>query len=230
MNSLLVINSSGRVTRSITRHLAARFVDAWTSRRPDAEIVTRDVGVHPPPTVNEAWIAAAFAAPSARTPAMRETLALSDELIDEILRADAIVAGVPMYNFGAPAQFKAYIDQIVRVGRTFAFNAGEADPYQPLIPSKPLVIIAATGAGGYEPGGSYAHLNFLEPHLKAVFEFIGLTDISFVRVGFEEFQNHQFKQSIAAAESAVEAIVDRLAGAATPRIEDRELIPSHSLS
>src|SRR5215469_5886500 len=93
MESLLVISSSGRVTRSITRHLAARFVTGWSSRHSDAQILARDVGTRPPPAVNQAWIAAAFTPPAERTPAMRDILALSDSLIDEIIRSDAIVIG-----------------------------------------------------------------------------------------------------------------------------------------
>ena len=57
---------------------------------------------------------------------MREVLRTSDELVDELLAADIIVAGVPMYNFGPPAQFKAWIDNIVRVGRTSTYGPPSA--------------------------------------------------------------------------------------------------------
>jgi FMN-dependent NADH-azoreductase len=106
MKSLLVINSSGRHTRSITRQLTNRFVAAWSARNPGAEIFTRDVGTNPPLPVDEAWIAAAFTQPAERTSAMNDALALSDALVDEIIRAEAIVLGVPMYNFGMPGQLK----------------------------------------------------------------------------------------------------------------------------
>jgi FMN-dependent NADH-azoreductase len=223
MKSLLVINASGRVTRSITRQLTSRFADAWTARFPDSEVVQRDVGTHAPPALNEAIIAAAFTPEEKRTPAMKDTLALSDKMVDELFRADAIVLGAPMYNFGAPAQLKAYIDSIVRVGRTFAFGGSEENPYQALIPSKPLVIITATGGGGYEPGGAVSHMNFLEPHLKTVFEFIGLSDITFVRVGFEEVKGELYAQSVSAAETALDEIVDRFAAADTAPIGEEQL-------
>jgi FMN-dependent NADH-azoreductase len=210
MQTLLVINSSGRSARSVTRHLTGRFATAWAARYPDGEIIARDVGVNPPGAINESWIAASFTDPGERTPAMREALANSEALIDELFRATTVVIGAPMYNFGMPAQLKAYVDQIVRVGRTFAFNADQGEPYQPLIPSKPLVIIASTGASGYEPGGPLAHMNFLEPHLETVFRFIGLADVSFVRVGFEEFKDGRFKQAMAEAERAVQETVNRL--------------------
>ncbi len=225
MKSLLVINASGRVTRSITRQLTARFVEGWRSRHPGAEILDRDVGVNPPAPVDEAWISAAFAQPAERTPAMLEALALTELLIDEIIRTEAIVLGVPMYNFGMPAQLKAYIDQIVRVGRTFAFDPTAAEPYLPLLEPKPVVVIISAGDGSLHPGGALAHLNFLEPHLQTILPFIGLADLHFVRAGYDEYQDDRFKNSIAAAEVAVEEILDRL-GSKTPlRIAQGDLAP-----
>ena len=153
---------------------------------------------------------------------MREALAASEELIDEIFRATAVVVGVPMYNFGMPAQLKAYVDQIVRVGRTFSFGDGNAaKPYQTLVPSKPVVIFTSTGTGGFEPGGHSAHFNFLDPHLQAVFNFIGLTDISFVRVSDEEQKNAQFHQTMAGAELAIETLVERIANV---RADEEDLV------
>jgi FMN-dependent NADH-azoreductase len=219
MNSLLVINSSARTARSITRHMTARFTATWREHNPHGEIIDRDVGANPVPPIDQDWIAAAFSKPAEHTPRMREGLAVSDVLIEEIFRASAIVVGVPMYNFGMPAQLKAYIDQIIRVGRTFAFNDPDsANPYQGLVPSKPVVIITSKGVGGYEPGGPSAHMNFLEPHLETVFSLIGLSDISFVRVLFEEVKDARFQQSIADAEAAIDGIAERISGG--KRIEE----------
>jgi FMN-dependent NADH-azoreductase len=203
---LLTIDSSARQTRSVTRQLTQHFAERWKSLHPGGEIITRDVGLVPPPPIDESWIAAAFsgAAPSPEGP-----LAISETLIDELFRATAVVIGVPMYNFGMPAQLKAYIDQIVRVGRTFDFAPGAANPYVPLIPSKPVIVITSAGAGGYEPGGSSAHLNFLEPHLEAVLRFLGLTELTFVRVGYEEFHDERFAASISAAKSSLDGILAR---------------------
>jgi len=213
MKKLLVVNSSGRVTRSITRHLTTRFANSWKSFYPHGEILTRDVGVNPPPPVNEEWIAAAFEALTKRTPAMRQALALSEGLIDELSGADAIVLGVPMYNFGMPAQLKAYVDQVVRVGRTFDFDASAAEPYRPLLVSKPVVAILSAGDGSLHPGGALAHMNFLEPHLATILGFIGLTDVTFIRAGYDEYQDDRTKRSLAAAERAVDELLDRLVSA-----------------
>ena len=206
MNSLLLIDSSGRITRSITRQLTARFIAGWRSRNPDGAIIKRDVGLNPPPPVNEAWITSAFAAYHSRS----EPLALSETLIEELIEADAIVLGVPMYNFGMPAQLKAYFDQIVRVGRTFAFDADASEPYRPLLSSKPVVVIVSVGDGSLLPGGTLAHLNFLEPHLEAILAFIGLTDITFVRAGYDEYGDDRATRSLASAQAAIDDALDDL--------------------
>lgn len=208
MKTLLVINASGRVTRSITRALTGRFSEAWLAQNPDGRIVERDVGQNSPPGVDELWIAGAFSAPADRTAAQKESLRLSEVLIDELDAAHAVVIGAPIYNFGLPAQLKAYFDQIVRVGRTFAFMPGSNPPYQPMLKSKPVIVVSSAGDGSLHPGGPMAHLNFLEPHLKTLLEFVGQDDVTFVRVGFEEFADDRFKHSMAAAEVAL----DRLAG------------------
>lgn len=216
-----MIDSSGRVTRSITRRLTARLATRWRELRPGGEILHRDLGLNPPPPVDEDWIAAAFGSASDRTATAREALALSDTLIAELVRADAIVLGVPMYNFGVPAQLKAYIDQVVRVGETFAFDADAPEPYRPMLPAKPVVVITSAGDGAIHPGGALAHQNFLEPHLQTVLGFIGLTDLTFVRVGYDEYQDQRLKHSLAAAETAVDELAGRLARPAYRKAEER---------
>lgn len=207
--TLLVINSSGRNTRSITRRLTQRFASNWQSHQPGGRVIHRDVGLNPPPPVDEAWIASAFAEAEKRTPAMREALRISDELIDELSAADCVVLGAPVYNFGMPAQLKAYFDQVVRVGRTFAFEPGAAAPYRALLPSKPIVVATAAGDGAVLPGGPMAHLNFLDRHLETLLGFIGLSEVTFVHVGYEEFQDDRLSRSLAAAETAIDALAVR---------------------
>ena len=207
MNTLLMVHSSGRVTRSITRRLAGRFACAWSAAHSDGAVIHRDVGLHPPTPVNEAWIAAAFADPARRTPAMQEALRESDTLLDEIARADAIVIGAPLYNFGMPAQLKAWFDQIIRVGRTFAFSGDPVEPYCPLLTPKPVVVLVSAGDAAMLPGGSAYPRTTLEPHLTTVLTFNGLTDVTFIRVGDEEKPGESHERSIAAAELAIDRYV-----------------------
>lgn len=208
MNTLLVVHSSGRVTRSITRRLADRFVRSWSTAHPSGVVTHRDVGLNPPSTVNEAWIAGAFAKPERRTPQMVEALRESETLLDEIDRADAIVIGAPLYNFGMPAQLKAWFDQIIRVGRTFDFTGDPLVPYRPLLTPKPVVVLVSAGDAAMLPGGSDYPRATLEPHLKTLLTFNGLTDITFIRVGDEEKPGESHDRSIAAADEQIDRYVE----------------------
>lgn len=203
MSRLLVINSSGRNTRSVTRRLTTQFTQSWLAAHPDGELCERDVTLQLPTPVNEAWIASAFAPAEARSPAMEAVLSESEVLLAEIEAADALVLGVPMYNFGIPAQLKAYFDQIIRAGRSFQFDPDAGQPYQPLLADKPVTIIVSVGDGDLLPGGPMAQMNFLEPHLTTMLGFIGLHSIEFVRVGYEEFQDGRLKKALGLAEAEV---------------------------
>jgi len=206
MKTLLVLNASGRITRSITRQLTNRFAESWRAANPDGRVLQRDLGLNPPPPVNEGWIAAAFTAPTERTATANETLRVSEALIEEIAVADLVLLGTPIYNFGMPAQLKAFFDQIVRVGRTFEFTSEAAEPYRPILSPKPVIVVVSAGTSAMHPGGALAHLNFLEPHLQTVLGFIGFTDVTFVRVGDEEQGGDGFKRSLAAAETSLDEL------------------------
>ncbi len=199
---------------SHTRRLSARFIQRWRGARPDDTVVYRDVGQEPPPPVTGEWIHAAFTPPEQREPWMRAALAVSDALVDELLRADVIVAGVPMYNFNVPAQFKAYIDNIVRVGRTFGFDrARPGEPYWPLLTGqrKQLVILSSRGDHGYGNGARIAHMNHVEPSTRTAFAYIGITDVHGAAVEYDEFADARLKGSIATAEAAVDVLAAQLA-------------------
>ncbi|WP_395677788.1 FMN-dependent NADH-azoreductase [Inquilinus sp.] len=211
MTTILHIDSSARLGRSHTRRLSARFIEAWRARRPQDMVIRRDVGLEPPPPVTEAWIAAAFTKPERRTPEMRAALAVSDALVDELERADLIVAGVPMYNFGLPAQMKAWVDNIVRVGRTFGFDRSRpGEPYWPMLSGKRLVTLGARGDWGYQPGERLAGLNHVEPHLQTVFRYLGIPDAVSIAAEYDEFADERIQQSLQAAEAEIDRLVARM--------------------
>jgi FMN-dependent NADH-azoreductase len=220
MTTLLHIDSSARPGRSgidargsHTRRLSARFVQRWREIEPTVNVIYRDVGLNPPPPVSGDWICAAFTPEHARDASMREVLATSDELVAELIAADVIVAGVPMYNFGPPAQFKAYIDNIVRVGKTFGFDRSRAgDPYWPLLAGqgKRLVILSSRGDYGYEAGGRIAHLNHVEASVRTAFAYIGITQSWSVAVEYDEFGDERLQASLTRAERGVDRLVRQL--------------------
>lgn len=144
---------------------------------------------------------------------MREVLATSDMLVDELIAADLIVAGVPMYNFGPPAQFKAYIDNVVRVGRTFGFDRNRSgEPYWPLLTEqrKRLVVLSSRGDYGYGAGERIADQNHVEPSIRTAFAYMGITQMWSVAVEYDEFADQRLLQSIARAESDVDRLVIEL--------------------
>lgn len=222
MTTLLHLDASARPGLSgthphgsHTRRLSARFVAHWKSLRPDDTVLYRDVGQSPPPPVTGDWIHAAFTPPAAREAWMHEVLATSDGLVDELISADLIVAAVPMYNFGVPAGFKAYIDNIVRVGRTFGFDRQrEGAPYWPLLAGqgKRLVLLSARGDAGYEPGSPLATHNHVEPAVRTAFAYIGIDAVDSVAVEYDEFADTRLAASIAAAERSVDQLAAALAG------------------
>jgi FMN-dependent NADH-azoreductase len=220
MMTLLHLDSSARPGRSDdatfgshSRRLTARFVNRWREQRPSDRVLYRDVGQKPPRPVTAQWIQAAFTKPEQRAGWMDAVLQESDMLVDELLAADLIVAGVPMYNFNVPAQFKAYIDNIVRVGRTFGFDRSRrGEPYWPLLTgmNKTLVILSSRGDFGYGPSERIAHMNHVEPSIRTAFGYIGITAVHSVAVEYDEFADERLAASIAAAEAGVDSLAARL--------------------
>ena len=178
MSRVLHIDSSARLEGSISRQLSRELVDALVAADPSSTVVRRDVSQEPITHVEANWVSASGAQPDALTPEQREALRFSDALVDELFAADVIVAGVPVYNFSVPAAFKAYIDQIVRAGRTF-----QSTPQGPqgLVQGKRVYIAGSSGSGSHNL--TTWGLNFHEPYLKAIFGFLGMTDVTFVTAG-----------------------------------------------
>ncbi|OWY65645.1 FMN-dependent NADH-azoreductase [cyanobacterium TDX16] len=208
MARILHIDSSPRGERSHSRRFTREFVEAWKQHHPDDIVTYRDVGRNPVPHVDEPWIAAAFTPPEQRTPELQEAIHISDRLVDEFLAADLYIIGIPMYNFSVPSTLKAYIDQIVRIGRTFAFEPEDAaDPYKPLVLGKKMFIVTARGDSGFGIGDRNEKLNYQDPYLRTIFGFIGITDISFISVENDEFGGTSLAQSIANAQAKIAELV-----------------------
>jgi FMN-dependent NADH-azoreductase len=139
----------------------------------------RDLNARPVPVVSSELLEAIYApAGTALTPAKRNALEVSDALIDEFLSADAYVFGVPMYNFTVPGSFKAYIDQVVRMGRTVGRGAKGLEG---LVKGRKMLIVS-TRSGDYGKGGPREGWDFHEPYLRKVFGWMGIEDITYVPV------------------------------------------------
>ena len=176
MSTILVITASPRSERSTSRALTTGFAKLWAQHHPQDTILLRDIGHHPVPHVTEPWVIGAFAPADAQNAESKAAIAVSDQLVDEFLSADRYVFGVPMYNFNIPSTFKAYIDQIVRAGKTFAVGP---NGYEGLVKDKKALFITASG-GSYPANTPMAAYNFQEPYLRHIFKYMGVTDVQFV--------------------------------------------------
>src|ERR1700680_3922069 len=171
---LLRIDSSARNV-SVTRQLTARSAEEWKKNHPDGDVIYRDLSATKLPPITDDWSATRLEE-SKLTPAQRSYLSTSDELIEELRAADTVVIGAPMYNFSIPSSLKAWIDQIVRLGKTVGY--GPNGP-QGLLARKKVIVITSRGAA-YEKGTARGAFDFQEPYLLHILAFIGLTDVTFI--------------------------------------------------
>ena len=179
MPTLLHIDSSALYGRSVSRQLTGAFVAQWKSSHPDGAVIYRDLNATEIPPISAEWVGAVYAPEAAHTPQQKKLLSLSDSLLAELEQADEYVFGVPMHNFGIPSVLKLWIDQIARVGRTFSYADGRP---KGLIVGKKATFIIATG-GIYDAQTQMASFNFVEPYLRSVFGFLGVTETTFVTAG-----------------------------------------------
>lgn len=177
---LLEIQSSVRHENSISRQLSQVFIEAWQVNHSQVEHTLRDVGMNPPSLPTELWTKANYTPPQERTESMKQILAGSEELITELRSPDRIVLGVPMYNFSVPSNFKAYIDNIVRVDRTFTFDP-ETFTFTGLV-TKPKCLLISPRAIQYESDSAMAAMNFCEAYIEAIFRFLGVEEFTTVVV------------------------------------------------
>jgi FMN-dependent NADH-azoreductase len=178
MAKLLALDSSP-LASSVSRELTREFIRNWQLAHPSGEVIYRDLAANPPKSVDQGWIFAAFTPAEALQPEQKAALTFSNECIDELQRADEYVFGVAMHNFSIPSVLKLWIDQVVRSGHTFSYGA---DGPKGLLAGKKATLLVATG-GVYDPGTPYAGMNFIDPYLRAVLGFLGITDVTFVTAG-----------------------------------------------
>jgi FMN-dependent NADH-azoreductase len=179
MPTLLHLDASPRGDYSISRQLSAAAVAAWKDKHPGGKVIVRDLTKTKMTFVDLDWIMGAFSPPDQVTDDHKNALAISDTLIAELLEADEIVMGTPMYNFTIPAVVKAWIDHVVRAGKTF--NYGSSGP-EGLAKGRKMLVTVASG-GSYDKASGMESYNYETPYLRQILGFIGITDLTFVHAG-----------------------------------------------
>jgi len=199
--NILQIKSSILGGGSQSSRLADEFVATLREQHPETKLVQRDLVAEPVPHLDGARAGAFFAKPEERTPEQLAVIAYSDALIDELRRADVLVLGLPMYNFGVPSQLKAWFDHLARAGATFKYT--EKGPVG-LLTGKKAYVFAARG-GLY--GDDHSQTQFVRQFLG----FIGITDVEFVYAEGLAISPESRNNSLIAAQGRARVLATRYA-------------------
>lgn len=202
MPTLLRIDASARTEGSHSRSLGDAYEAAWVART-HGVVTRRDLAASPVPQIVDATIAGFYTPADAMTAELRAATALSDALIAELFAADELLVTTPMYNFTIPAALKAWVDQIVRIGRTFSY---EGTSFTGLVTGKRVTIAIAYGAGGYGEGGPLAALDLVKPYLATLFGFLGFTDVRFAGVEATTGDPDALNAAVDASREAIAAL------------------------
>ncbi|MFF4753748.1 FMN-dependent NADH-azoreductase [Streptomyces sp. NPDC002514] len=172
MATLLHIDSSVFPSEaSASRAVTAVFRKSWQEQHPDGTVIYRDLRAEPVPHITAAGHSAGYTDPAAHTPEQARDFAVRVKLIEELEQADAVVLGAPMYNFAIPSTLKAWLDNVLLIGRT----AGE----NPSAKGTPVTVVASRG-GSYAPGTPRENYEYVQNYLSAILaDGLGL-DVDFI--------------------------------------------------
>ena len=171
---ILRIDSSTTGAKSVTREMTGLIMGKLTADHPDAEVVTRDLGVEPLAHLNPITTGAIRMSEDDWTDDMKAAAPPEKAVLDEFLSADVVVIGAPMYNFTIPSALKSWIDRLGVPRVTFRYSE---DGPEGLAGGRRIII--ASGRGGSY--GDDSPVDFQEGLLKTFFNFIGVTDITIIR-------------------------------------------------
>jgi FMN-dependent NADH-azoreductase len=174
--NVLHIDSSPLAGRSVSRDLSARIVASIKERFPDAKIVSRDVGLDPPAhAAADILDLVRFKRFDDLTASQLREKVISDTLVIELLAADIIVIGAPMYNLTITTQLKAWFDRVCQAGLTFRYTSEG-----PVGLTAGKKAIVAASRGGVYSTSSQSHRDFQIPYLREVLAFMGVIDVAVV--------------------------------------------------
>ncbi|MFJ3226205.1 FMN-dependent NADH-azoreductase [Streptomyces sp. NPDC086783] len=173
MATLLHIDSSVFPTAaSASRAVTDAFRKTWEEQHPDGTVIYRDLAANPVPHITADAHTAGFAAPDAHTPEQAAAFAERVKLIEELERADAVLIGAPMYNFSIPSTLKAWLDNVILIGRTAMAEDSK-------IKGTPITVVASRG-GSYAPGTPREPYEYVQNYLQAVFADSLAMDVHFI--------------------------------------------------
>ncbi|WP_028996529.1 FMN-dependent NADH-azoreductase [Azohydromonas australica] len=199
---LLHIDSSPLAGASASRELTRRTVERWQAAQPGTTVEVLDLVADAPAHLDADSLGFRLASDApGLTPAQRRENAVSERLVSQFLAADVIVVGAPLYNFGIPSQLKAWIDRIAQAGRTFRYTASGPEG----LAGGKTVIVVSTRGGQYAGIPAMEAMEHQESYLRAVFGFLGITDVRIVRAEGLAMGEETRAKAMAQADAAIAA-------------------------
>jgi len=208
MTRLLHISSSPLPSLSKSRAVADEFVAAWKAQRPETVVTERDLAATAIPHFGIDLLTAFGIPAEKRSAEQTAALALADALIAELEAAEVVVIGAPMHNFSISSTLKAWIDHVARAGRTFRYTANGPEG---LLTGKKVFVVLSRG-GIYSEGPAQV-MDFQEPYLRAVLGFLGLKDVTFIRVEGLNISPDSAERGLQTARQTIATAVDTVRAA-----------------
>lgn len=206
MRTLLRIDVSSRKEGSASRELADFFQEQWQKKYPNGKLVSRDLVDVSIPHISNLTIAGFYSAPEDMTEELKSATALSDEIIEEISNADEVLISTPLYNFGMPSALKAYIDQLVRINKTFGID--ENGNFFGML--KNINAYVTTAKGAVYQGTPIEKLDMQEPYLQLILPFLGINLVDIIRVEGTTMDEVHFKNTNQEAKRSIEKLISKI--------------------
>jgi FMN-dependent NADH-azoreductase len=200
VKQILIVESSPRGPESASRKLTDKLRARLKTQYPEAAIIERDLVKDKLPHLDQSTLRAISTKDPAEAESLKEAASLSNQLVDELLTSDLLVIASPMWNFGIPSSLKAWIDYVVRAGKTFNYAGAGVDG---LAKGKKAILVLASG--GVFSEGPWKSWDTVEPYLRQILGFIGIDEVQTVRA---EGMNMPLlaAQAVPNGEKAVEAL------------------------
>jgi len=177
MKNILMIEASPRGKDSASRAVSDTLAKRLDGLYPGAKVLRRDLTVEQLPHLDKLTLRAISTKDPVEAESLKESAHRSDQLTAELLESDLLVMATPMWNFGIPSALKAWIDLVVRPGRTFQYSDGGV---LGMAKNKKAILILASG--GVFTEGPWRSWDFVEPYLRQILAFIGIADVQIVRI------------------------------------------------
>lgn len=205
MSKILNVQSSPDLANSASRAVSKAFIDRYQAARPNTTVDNLDLVATPPTHFGPSHLRAFFATGDEPEPENQATLAASDTYVSQLIGADIVVLGTPMHNYSVASTMKSWIDNILRVGKTFQYS--ETGPVGLLSGKKVVIVVGSGGIYSQGPASAFEHCG---NYLRDIFTVIGLTDTSILRAEGLAFGPEAAAQGLAKGISEAQSLADQL--------------------